>query len=153
TNKEEVAKLVVSKLKGASSQRGRWSFSNECSICHSVHSGEGESLLGPNLANIRAASQPQSLIESILQPSQVLKTGFQVGTIETKDGKVYSGQMETKDGEIIIKRLGADPLKVPLDEIKSRTTSHLSMMPEGLDENMSTQELADLTAYLISLKD
>jgi len=153
TNKEEIAKLVVSKLKGASSQRGRWSFSNECSTCHSVHSGGGESLLGPNLANIGAASQPQYLIESILQPSKVLKTGFQVGTVETKDGQVYSGQMATKNGEIVIKRVGTEPLKMPIADIKSRTTSHLSIMPEGLDDNMSTEELADLTAYLLSLKD
>jgi putative heme-binding domain-containing protein len=153
TNKNEFAKLIISELKGASSQRGRWSFSNECSTCHSVRSGGGESLLGPNLSNIGVASQPQYLIESILEPNKVLKTGFQVGTIETKDGQVYSGQMETKNGEIVIRRIGAEPLKLPIGEIKSRTTSHLSIMPEGLDDNMSTEELADLTAYLHSLKD
>jgi len=151
-DKNQFAKLILSNLKGASSQRGKWSFTTKCSSCHSARSGEGELLLGPNLANIGVASQPQYLIESILQPSKVLKTGFQVETLETKDGQTFSGQMETRDQKIIIKRRGTESLKIPMTNVKRRTTSHISPMPEGLDNTMPVSELADLTAYLLTLK-
>jgi putative heme-binding domain-containing protein len=151
-DKNQFAKSILSGLKNASAQRGQWSFNITCATCHSVRSGAGEMFIGPNLANIGAASQPQYLIESVLEPSKVLKTGFQMETVETTDGKIYSGQMETKDQEIIIKRTGATPVKVPMANVKRRTTSHISPMPEGLYNEMTVRELADLTAFLLTLK-
>jgi len=153
TDKNQFAQSILAGLKGASAQRGKWTFNITCASCHSVRSGDGELRLGPNLANIGAASQPQYLIESILEPSKVLKTGFQIETIETKDGQVFNGQMETKDQQIIIKRIGTEPLKVPMTNVRKRKTSHLSPMPEGLDNEMTVSELADLTAYLLTLKE
>jgi putative heme-binding domain-containing protein len=151
-DKNQLAKTVLSGLPEASAQRGKWSFNGICATCHSAKSEDGAFRLGPNLASIGAASQPRYLIESILEPSKVLKTGFQIETIETSDGKVYSGQIETRDQDILIKRVGAPPVTVPMARIKKRTTSHVSPMPDGLYNEMTIKELADLTAYLMTLK-
>lgn len=151
--KDELAKEILSELKGASHLRGRWSFNNLCARCHAVQSGLGENLLGPNLASIGVASQPQYLIESILEPSKVLKTGYQVETLETTDGQSFTGQTEIENDQIIVKRFGAKPLGVPMDNVKRRTTSHMSLMPAGLDNAMTTGELADLTRYLTTLRE
>lgn len=155
TDKTELANLVLSTVKngGASYLMGKLSFDNACAICHAIQPGEGGGLLGPNLANIGVASQPQYLIESILEPSKVLKTGYQVEAIETKDGRTYTGHIEIKDDKIIIRTLGSEPLEVLMDNVKSRTTSHLSLMPSGLDNLMTTGELSDLTLYLMYLRD
>jgi len=151
-NKEQLGKAVLAALPQASAQRGRWSFNGTCVTCHSAKSDDGAFRLGPNLASIGAASQPGYLIESILEPSKVLKTGFQIETVETTDGQVYSGQIETRGQDILIKRAGAAPVTVPMAAVKKRTTSHVSPMPDGLYHEMTVKELADLTAYLMTLK-
>ena len=152
-SKEELAKVVLSELKGASNLRGRWSFHNLCARCHAVRPGQGETLLGPNLASIGVASRPQYLIESILEPSKVLKTGYQVETLETIDGKTFTGQTKTQNDQIVVRTFGAEPLEVPMDKVKRRTISHLSLMPAGLDNAMTMGELADLTRYLTTLRE
>lgn len=73
-------------------------------------------------------------------------------TIETKDGKIYNGQVETAGNDILIRNAGAPPVTISMTEIKKRTTSHLSPMPDGLYHNMTLKELTDLIAYLVSLK-
>lgn len=154
TDKAQLAKLVLSEVEAgkASYSMGKLSFDNACATCHAVKTGKGEGLLGPNLASIGVASQPQYLIESILEPSKVLKTGYQIETVGTKDGRTLTGQTEIKDDRIIIRTFGGEPLEVMMDNVQSRKTSHLSLMPEGLDNFMTTSELADLTMYLMYLR-
>ncbi len=151
-NKAELAKAILSGLPRASSQRGKWSFNESCISCHSTKFDDSEFRLGPNLADIGSSSRPEYLIESILEPNKVLKTGYQLETIETKDGKIHSGQIETKDDDILIRNGDVPPVIVPMAQIKKRTTSHISPMPDGLYRDMTIKELADLIAYLKSLK-
>lgn len=152
SNKEELSKRILSGLSKGSPRWGRWTYNQTCLVCHSNKTDDETFRLGPNLSTIGASSQPSYLIESILEPNKVLKTGYQLETIETKDGKTYTGQAETKGNELIIRNNGAEPVTIPMDQINKRTTSHISPMPEGLYHDMTIRELADLIAYLLSLK-
>lgn len=153
-DKQQFEQEVLSDLKNASAKRGELIFSTNkaaCTSCHATSTGNTKSNLGPNLADIGVASQPQYLIESILEPSKVIKTGYQIETIETKDGKVFTGQVETNSDELIVRQFGVDPVEIPLSEVKNRTKSPISIMPSGLEKEMTVTELADLTEYLRSL--
>lgn len=152
TSKIELAKMVLAAIPQASAERGKWTFQADCASCHSTKVDDGEFRLGPNLASIGSASQSEYLIESILDPNKVLKTGYQIETIETTDGKIYSGQVETREENILIREAGLPLLTIPMAQIKKRTTSHVSPMPDGLYHDMTIKELADLIAYLKSLK-
>lgn len=151
-DKAALSKAISAQLPQGSSRRGKWSFNESCVTCHSTYFDDSQFRLGPNLADIGASSQPAYLIESILEPNKVLKTGYQMETIETKDGKTYNGQVETAGNDILIRNAGAPPVTISMTEIKKRTTSHLSPMPDGLYHNMTLKELTDLIAYLVSLK-
>lgn len=151
-NKTEFGKMILSALPKASAMRGKWSFGENCASCHSTKLYDEAFRLGPNLSDIGSSSQPQYLIESVLEPDKVLKTGYQIETIETKDGKVYIGQVETRGEDIVMRKQGMPEIVIPLVEIKKRTTSHTSPMPDKLYNEMTIKELADLTAYLKSLK-
>lgn len=151
-NKAELMNKIMSGLSGASARRGKWTFNLACVSCHSTKIDQGEFRLGPNLADIGSSSQPEYLIESVLEPNKVLKTGYQMETIETKDGKLYYGQAETLGENILIRRMGEPTVTLSMTQIKKRNTSHTSPMPDGLYDGMTIKELADLTAYLKSLK-
>jgi len=151
SNKDDLSKKVLSGR--GSSQRGKWTFTAHCSTCHATRVDDAIFRLGPNLTNIGSATQPAYLIESVLEPNKVLKTGYQLETIETTDGKVFSGQVETRDEALVIRNSGVNLVTLPLEQIKKRTTSHISPMPEGLYLDMTVKELTDLIAYLKSLKE
>lgn len=150
--KEELSKKILSDLPKGSARRGKWAYTQTCLVCHSNKTDDDSFRLGPNLSTIGASSQPSYLIESILEPSKVLKTGYQVEAIDTKDGKSYTGQTETKGNELVIRNNEAEPVVIPMNQITKRTTSHISPMPEGLEQEMTIREMADLIAYLLSLK-
>lgn len=114
-------------------------------MCHSVR-------LGPSLAGLGAVVPPQYLVESILEPNKVIKTGFQMETVETKDGRTFSGLVEAAGANLLIRILGAPPSSVPLAEAKLRSASPMSPIPAGMKTTMTVVELADLTAYLLLLK-
>lgn len=152
-DKGQLAQSALTRVSGASALLGQLSFSTTrtmCAACHSVQ--PGESRFGPSLADLGAAAQPQYLIESILEPGKVIKTGYQVETVETKDERSFSGLVEASGKSLVIRTLGVAPVTVPLTEVKLRVTSQLSPMPEGLEAAMTVAELADVTAYLLSLK-
>ncbi|WP_395262418.1 hypothetical protein [Halalkalibaculum sp. DA3122] len=153
-DKQQFGKEVLSGLKNASAKRGKIIFSTSkaaCTSCHATSTGNVTSNLGPNLADIGAASQPQYLIESILEPNKVIKTGYQIETIETKSGKVVTGQVEKKSDKLIVRQFGMEPVEISLSEVNKRTKSPISIMPSGLEKEMTVTELADLTKYLRSL--
>ena len=152
-SKSALAASVLSRLPKASATLGRFSFRSSrtgCAKCHCTQPGEVS--FGPNLAGIGVASQQEYLIESILEPSKVIKTGFQTETIETTDGRVLTGLVEAASGRLLMKISPEEQVTVPLHQVRSRAISQLSPMPEGLESAMSEAELADLVAYLASLK-
>lgn len=152
-SKSEMAASVLARLPEGSATLGRLSFHSAragCARCHSLK--PGESPFGPSLADIGAASQPDYLVESILEPGKVIKTGFQTESIETSDGRVLTGLVEVEDGSLRVKISPEEQLTVPLDQVKSRVASPVSPMPEALEAAMSEAELADLVAWLQSLR-
>jgi putative heme-binding domain-containing protein len=151
--KSELTAAVLARLPKASATLGRLSFHSartRCAQCHSTN--PGESAFGPSLADIGTASQLQYLVESILEPSKVIKTGFQTETIETSDGRVWTGLVEAADGRLLVKISPEEQASVPLNQVKNRAAGLVSPMPEGLETAMSEAELADIVAWLQSLR-
>ena len=152
-DKSALAGAVLAGLGNASPARGRLSFFSTptgCTKCHSIRADIVKS--GPLLAEIGTATQPQYLVESILEPSKIIKTGFLSEHIETRDGKEYTGLVQA-DGDRLSVMLSADEkVKLHPSQVKQRTPSLVSLMPEGLEGALTEAELADLVAYLVSLK-
>lgn len=142
---------VISRFKAAEStpgdeSRGSEVFAKNCSTCHSLH-GQGFSV-GPNLAAL-ADKPPADLLTAILDPNAVVEPRFIAYNIETKDGRSLSGivSAETATTLTLVQSGGAQE-KILRGDVAEIRASGLSLMPEGLEQAMSVQDLADVIAYL-----
>jgi putative heme-binding domain-containing protein len=122
-----------------------------CIKCHQVR-GEGTDF-GPNLSEIGTKLGKDALLESILNPSAGIAFGYEAWQIELKNGDEAYGLIssETED-EITIKAVGGISTRIKKSDIARRTKQKLSIMPAGLQQNMSTGDLVDLVEYLTTLK-
>jgi putative heme-binding domain-containing protein len=147
---ERLKKLV---LTGGDRSKGRQVFRDPralCTTCHRV-GGEGESI-GPDLSRIGAARTRADLLEALVLPSASFARGFEPYVVTTKKGKLYSGIIARQTSDAVYLRT-ADRSEVRLarGEIKELAPGKVSIMPQGLDQNLTVEEIRDLLAYLASL--
>jgi putative heme-binding domain-containing protein len=119
-----------------------------CTRCHTT--ATQTTPLAPSLKGI-AAQKTEYLIESVLYPSKVIKTGFETETVVTKDGKALSGLVKDEGDALRVLNLDRDD-RVAKSDVESRSVSRVSIMPEGQEAQLSRREFADLIAYLATLK-
>ena len=144
-----MSKLITMKGDPA---RGKAVFvSATCATCHIIN-GEGTEY-GPNLSEIGAKLSKEALFTSILYPNAGITVGYEGWIVETKDGEPLDGMItsETAD-ELILRRAGGINTPITRSQIKERRKMTLSIMPEGLQQQMTAQELVDLVEYLSGLK-
>jgi putative membrane-bound dehydrogenase-like protein len=146
------AKLVESygdalKLTG-DLQRGKELFGKTCAVCHRI-SGEGRGF-GPDLGALSDRS-PATLLEAVLDPNRSVDSRYLNYVAETKEGETITGILisETASG---ITLAGADGIKrtVLRKDLESLRSSGLSLMPEGLEQALGRQGMADVLLYVIT---
>jgi putative membrane-bound dehydrogenase-like protein len=134
--------------------RGAQVFARSGTACISCHRINDKGVdLGPALSEIGAKLGKDALYEAILDPSAGIAFGYENWDITLKSGDDVNGIIvsDTAD-ELIIKDAKAIPLHIKKSDIASRRQLKLSLMPAGLQQTMSTQDLVDLVEYLASLK-
>jgi putative heme-binding domain-containing protein len=146
-----VAELV--KMKG-DSVKGEKVFNSPTAGCATCHQVKGQGVdFGPNLTEIGSKLAKEALYESILDPSAGISFGYEAWNIELKSGdEVYGLIVSETPEELSLKSVGGAVAKCKISEIAHRTKATLSIMPAGLQQNMSAQDLIDLVEYLASLK-
>jgi putative membrane-bound dehydrogenase-like protein len=122
-----------------------------CIRCHTVL-GEGEKV-GPDLTDVGAKYPREELIASVLQPSKRMAEGYKAVAVRLTDDERVFGQIRKQDArEIVLVDTSGNVLTIDRSEIVEIRDSPLSVMPDGLATLFTTQEFADLVAYLESLK-
>jgi putative membrane-bound dehydrogenase-like protein len=126
--------------------RGETLFANNCASCHSFR-GLGHAV-GPNLAEF-AGKPAGDFVVAILDPNAVIEPKFAAYEVETRDGRSLFGVVrnETATSLSIAQANGLEE-KVLRSEIKELRASALSLMPEGLEQAIAPQDMADLIAWL-----
>lgn len=134
-------------------ERGRVIFQNkdaQCSVCHRVGTEGGN--IGPDLSRIGRIRTGRDLLEAILFPSSSFVREYQPYTVLTLDGKLVNGVIvHETDEAIVIQTTVEKPVTILRSEIDSMAPSAISIMPQGLEKTLKSQELADLIAYLANL--
>jgi putative membrane-bound dehydrogenase-like protein len=121
-----------------------------CFRCHRVD-GRGVNL-GPDLSTI-GRTERRSILESILQPSNQVAPSFQTWRIETVDGKVYTAMLvNTEYDTYTYLDAKGHQFKLNTREVAETRPLPTSIMPDGLADMLTDQELRDLLAYLCSRK-
>jgi len=122
-----------------------------CVKCHQVN-GEGIDF-GPNLSEIGTKLGKDALYEAILDPSAGISFGFEAWQIELKNGtEAYGLIVSDTTEEIAVKSQGSIVTRYKKADVTKREQQKLSIMPAGLQQAMSTQDLVDLVEYLSTLK-
>lgn len=132
-------------------ERGaRWFARLNCANCHTVREGEG--VRGPHLPNVVKTYNREQLAEALLFPSKSLAQGFVTESFETDDGSTLVGFVVREEAERIVIRDGQGrEHQLHAEQIVDRQQQTLSVMPEGLVDDLTTQDLGALLDYLQSL--
>lgn len=133
---------------------GQKLFHDERTLCSQCHSVDGsQSAAGPDLFAAGDKFSRADLVESILNPSDSIMTGFATSLIETQQGDQFIGVLKSlTDSEIVLAGIGDVRHRIPKGEIKSRQTLDTSFMPLGLHAGLTPEEFTNLVAYLEQLK-
>jgi putative heme-binding domain-containing protein len=131
-------------------RRGQAVFNStktSCRACHTIGYVGGK--IGPDLTRIGQIRQPRDLVESILFPSASFVRSYEPLTIRSLDGLVYSGLVKSDaPGEVVLTVAADKEVRIARDEIDAVQPGKVSIMPAGLDKQLSLQELADLVEFL-----
>jgi putative membrane-bound dehydrogenase-like protein len=134
-------------LRTANPSQGRLVFSRTCASCHRLFDQGGA--IGPELTGSQRANLDY-VLENLLDPSAIVPFDYRVTVLETKDGRYLTGIIKHEDDRTLTVQTQNDAVVVPKSEIESRNQSGLSLMPDGLLDKMTNEELRDLIAYLAS---
>ncbi len=109
--------------------------------------------MGPDLSKIASIRTGRDLLESIVFPSASFARGYEPYLIRTKDGAILDGLIarETADAVYLFTAERTEK-RVPRSSIDVMQMGKTSIMPQGLDAQITRDELRDLLAYLLSLK-
>jgi len=119
----------------------------QCAACHRFES-VGEAI-GPDLTEIARRFQKKQILESILFPSQVISAHYRARNVLTIEGKSYSGLlMKTPSGDYVIIDNRGERIQIAKDDVEEVATSKVSVMPSGLVDQLTAEEIGDLMTYL-----
>lgn len=141
---------IISHLGKGDIRRGQLVFNNQKTACISCHSiGYVGGKLGPDLTRIGRIRSERDLLESIVFPSASFVRSYEPVSIETKAGKIHNGLIRRESPEEIVLALsGTEEVRLPRADIAEIAPSKVSVMPAGLEKQLSKQELADLVTFL-----
>lgn len=129
-------------------ERGRVVFQKaSCASCHS-----GAQALGPDLQGVTGRFSRDDLFTAILQPSRDISQRYRTTLVATADDRIYQGMVIYEAVDSLLLQTGpAETVRLVNQQITTRRLTDRSLMPVGLLDKLSDQEIADLYAYLRSL--
>jgi putative membrane-bound dehydrogenase-like protein len=145
---------LLAGLKDGDVRRGQAVFNStkaSCSSCHAI--GYLGGTIGPDLTHVGKIRTERDLLEAIVFPSASFVRSYEPVQITTKKGKVYNGlvRRETPD-EVVLATSATEEVRVARQDIDELEPGKVSIMPAGLDQQLTRQELADLVSFLKACK-
>ncbi|MCW3079749.1 PVC-type heme-binding CxxCH protein [Segetibacter sp.] len=126
---------------------GKQIFFRNCSGCHQIRGSLGVEF-GPDLGTIHNWSA-EAIMANILAPNLSISSGFDLWTVELKDGGSFQGVISTETPTAItLKNAGNEIRTIKRSEVKSLKSLNMSSMPGGLEKQINQQQMADLISYL-----
>jgi putative heme-binding domain-containing protein len=150
---DDLASSVDPLAPGRSFNNGKQMFQvANCVACHRL--GGVGSEIGPDLAKLDPKLKPAEVLKEILDPSAKINEKYQTYVFETESGKVLSGLVleDTPERVKVIENplAKAEPVVLKPSEIVDRAKSPNSIMPKGLLDKLTREEILDLVAYVAS---
>ena len=129
----------------ASAERGKEAFERECAKCHARNAERGR--IGPDLSGVNNRGK-ETLLSHILDPSAAIQVRYTNYVLMTKDGRVLDGLLVGETAGTVTLRGELEDVTVLRNNVEELRASTVSLMPDGLEDALTKQELADVIAYL-----
>lgn len=140
-------RLTPDTLKRANLAAGRALFEKNCANCHRLFGSGGA--IGPDITGSQR-SNLDYVLENLIDPSAAVSKDYQMEVVLTDSGRVVTGMVIDESDQSLTIQTANEKLVVPLSEIEQRTLSKVSMMPEGVLQQLSNEQVRDLIGYLAS---
>jgi putative heme-binding domain-containing protein len=153
---DDLAAAVGTLKDGRSFGNGKQLFEvATCVACHKLN--DAGTAIGPDLAQLDPKLGSLDILKELLNPSERINEKFQSYVFQLTDGRVVTGLVleETPDAVKVIENplAKADAIELKPADIEERAKSPTSIMPKGLLEKLSREEILDLIAYVIARGD
>ena len=139
------AMVLASDMSIADASKGRGIYQRTCLACHIMY-GEGGKI-GPELTGSNRSDLDYFLL-NVLAPSYDVPEGYRMVTITSKDGQVLVGNVIEENANKVVLNMVGQQSVIAKSDVKTRVTSKISMMPEGLLLTLKDLEILDLIKYL-----
>jgi putative membrane-bound dehydrogenase-like protein len=126
--------------------RGRDVFRQHCTACHRI--ADLGTQVGPDISDLRTKTA-EMLLQDILAPNAAIDANYLSYEVTTKAGRQFTGLIKAETASSITLARGDGQTDVVLrQDIEEVRSSGQSLMPEGLEKNISVAQMADLLAFL-----
>jgi putative membrane-bound dehydrogenase-like protein len=150
TQQAERLERLLSSLGEGDIRRGQAVFNSQkaaCLACHAIGYLGGR--IGPDLTRIGQVRSERDLLESIVFPSASFVRSYEPFTVRTRSGATHSGALRSDlTEEVVLMTAAGDEVRISRPDIADMQPGTVSLMPPGLDEQLTRQELSDLLAFL-----
>ena len=141
--------LTPETLRKANLSMGRTLFEKNCSNCHRMFGLGGT--IGPEITGAQRTNI-EYMLENLVDPSASVAKDFQMELVLTDAGRVITGLVVDESEIALTIQTANERLVLPKLEIENRTLSKVSMMPDGLLQTLTNDQVRDLIGYLASPK-
>jgi putative membrane-bound dehydrogenase-like protein len=139
--------LTPAQLASANPSRGRAVFAQTCATCHRLFGAGGE--IGPDLTGA-GRKDLDYLLSNVVDPSAVVTKDFQMTVVALTDGRVVNGIVTAETDKTLTVQTAQDRVVLAKEDVAERSRSTQSLMPDGLLQPLSFEQVRDLIAYLMT---
>lgn len=148
-NEPKPAETIV-ELEGGSWGRGRRVFHSEAAGCFKCHAiGSAGTKIGPDLSNLIHRDYA-SVVRDIVNPSYAINPDYIGHIIALTDGQTLTGVLRDEQGELLLGDNQGKTTRIHRDEIEQMKSAQSSIMPAGLHEKLTKEQLKDLLTSLLT---
>lgn len=141
------ASLTSDRIGQADLSAGRAVFQKTCGNCHVLY-GEG-GRIGPDLTGANRQNLDY-LLENIVDPSATMASEYKVSLVALDDGRALTGVILQQNDRVVVLQTKDERLSLDRRQIEEIAPQNASLMPEGLLNTLTPEQIVALTAYLQS---
>ncbi|MBQ11863.1 MAG: dehydrogenase [Planctomyces sp.] len=143
---EELNSMLVTARGAGNPYTGKRLYKQTCGKCHTLFTEGGK--IGPDLTGFKR-DDIRGILMNVINPSAEIRKGFENYTVLTQNGRIVTGFIADQDNQVVVVR-GVDGhnVVVPRKDIDEMLANPKSVMPDGLLDKLSDEQIKHLFAFL-----